>query len=98
MTLSDYVNMIEPLGEIEYNPELTRGIRKELGLTQTEFGIIIGTHISNIVRWESGSTSPKSDKLGQICALYAENGAKTIPVWKRGNEIISLNLTTRLSD
>ena len=97
MTILDYVDMIEPLEEIEYNPDLTRGIRRELGLNQHEFGTIIGVGLSDVWRWESGRTTPSSGNLGKICALYAENGAETIPVWKRGKEIISLNLATRLS-
>ena len=35
-----------------------KAIRKELGLTQIEFGARLGIHQSQVSRWESGSVDP----------------------------------------
>lgn len=94
----DYVYMIGPLSGVEYNPDLTREVRAYLGLNQHEFAVIIGTHPSVVARWESGKGAPNSSSLGRVFALYSKDGAKTVPVWRMGNTIISLNIESRLSD
>jgi len=57
----DFVAGISPLKQI----------RKALGLTQSEFAAVIGTHQGCVARWERGKTQA-SLTLKQIKALQRE--------------------------
>lgn len=39
-------------------PERIRGIRKRMGLTQTEFAKKVGVSYATVNRWERGHTKP----------------------------------------
>jgi putative transcriptional regulator len=40
------------------SPDKIKQLRKQLGLTQTQFAGKIGVHLQTISRWERGETAP----------------------------------------
>lgn len=48
-----------------------REIRKSLGLTQAEFGQLLGAHGMTVSRWELGSLSPTAYQQALLVAFRA---------------------------
>lgn len=87
-----YLEWLKSLEEIKYNNGLTRQLREELGISQTQFAAIINVPPSTLYRWEVGETTPNLNHLGRICAIYMSTGKSSLPLWKRGNEVILCNM------
>jgi len=51
------------------NPERVRGLRKKLGLSQRELGILAGVTTGAVVSWESGKFKPKGEKIAALVAM-----------------------------
>ena len=50
-----------------------RAFRKQLKISQTELGNILGVPQSTVGRWETGSTFPNAKHIGLMCDLgYAQ--------------------------
>ncbi len=49
--------------------ERIRGLRKKLGISQREMGIITGASLTAVVSWESGKFKPRGDKKAALVAL-----------------------------
>ena len=51
------------------SPDRIRGLRKKLGISMRELGILAGTSLSTVLSWETGKFRPKADKKAFIVAL-----------------------------
>ena len=50
-------------------PERIRGLRKKLGLSQREMGILSGASLGAVLSWERGKFKPRGDKKAALVAL-----------------------------
>ena len=50
-------------------PERIRGLRKKLGLSQRELGILTGVTIGAVASWEKGKFKPKGDNKAALVAI-----------------------------
>jgi DNA-binding transcriptional regulator YiaG len=50
-------------------PDRIRGLRKKLGISMREFGVLTGTSLSAILSWEKGKFRPRGDKKAALVAL-----------------------------
>lgn len=53
------------MSRVEVASRISR-VRKSLGLTQAEFGQLLGAHLVTISRWESGHGEPSSYQLALL--------------------------------
>ena len=60
---------IEEVKASRLTPERVRGLRKKLGLSQRELGILTGVTTGAVVSWESGKFKPKGEKKAALVAL-----------------------------
>lgn len=60
-----------------------RAIRRKLGLSQTEFGELIGAHFVTVSRWETGQLPIRSTVAKLAKLLAANRGSKPRPVARR---------------
>jgi DNA-binding transcriptional regulator YiaG len=51
------------------SPERISGLRKKLGISQRELGILIGASLGTVAMWEKGKFKPKADKKAALVAL-----------------------------
>lgn len=51
------------------SPQRIRGLRRKLGLSQRELGILTGTSLGAILSWEKGKFKPRGDKKTALVAL-----------------------------
>jgi transcriptional regulator with XRE-family HTH domain len=60
---------------MQYNniSERLKQLRKELGLSQTDFGKKIGKNYHSVMRWELGKVLPPSNVLEYICDCFDVN-------------------------
>ena len=50
-------------------PERIRGLRKKLGISMRELGVLTGSSLSSILSWEKGKFKPRGDKKGALVGL-----------------------------
>ena len=50
-------------------PERIRGLRRKLGISMRELGIITGTTIGAVLSWEKGKFKPRGDNKAVLVAL-----------------------------
>jgi len=50
-------------------PDRIRGLRKKLGISMRELGILTGSSLGAILSWEKGKFKPKADKKAALVAL-----------------------------
>jgi DNA-binding transcriptional regulator YiaG len=50
-------------------PERIQGLRKKLGISQRELGILIGASLGTVAMWEKGKFKPKPDKKAALVAV-----------------------------
>ena len=50
-------------------PERIRGLRKKLGISQRELGILAGVTVGAVASWENGKFKPKGEKKAALVAL-----------------------------
>jgi DNA-binding transcriptional regulator YiaG len=50
-------------------PERIAGLRKKLGISQREMGVLVGATIGAVASWERGKFKPQGDKKATLVAL-----------------------------
>ena len=50
-------------------PERIRGLRKKLGISMRELGVLVGATIGAVASWERGKFKPQGDKKAALVAL-----------------------------
>ena len=50
-------------------PERIRGLRKKLGISMRELGVLTGSSVGAILSWEKGKFKPKGEKKAALVAL-----------------------------
>lgn len=50
-------------------PERIQGLRKKLGISQRELGVLIGASLGTVAMWEKGKFKPKADKKAALVAV-----------------------------
>ena len=50
-------------------PNRIRGLRKKLGISMRELGILTGSSLSAVLSWEKGKFKPRGDKKAALVAL-----------------------------
>jgi DNA-binding transcriptional regulator YiaG len=50
-------------------PDRIRGLRKKLGISQRELGVLVGATIGAVASWEKGKFKPKGEKKAALVAL-----------------------------
>jgi len=50
-------------------PERIRGLRKKLGISMRELGILTGSSLGAVLSWEKGKFKPRGDKKAALVAL-----------------------------
>jgi DNA-binding transcriptional regulator YiaG len=50
-------------------PERIRSLRKKLGISQRELGVMVGATIGAVASWEKGKFKPKGEKKAALVAL-----------------------------
>ena len=50
-------------------PERIRGLRKKLGISMRELGVLTGTSLGAILSWEKGKFKPRGEKKAALVAL-----------------------------
>ena len=50
-------------------PDRIRGLRKKLGISMRELGVLTGTSLSAVLSWEKGRFNPKGEKKVALVAL-----------------------------
>ena len=50
-------------------PDRIRGLRKKLGISMRELGILTGSSVGAILSWEKGKFRPRGDKKAALVAL-----------------------------
>jgi DNA-binding transcriptional regulator YiaG len=50
-------------------PARIRGLRKKLGISMRELGVLTGSSLSSILSWEKGKFRPRGDKKAALVAL-----------------------------
>ncbi len=50
-------------------PERVTGLRKKLGISQRELGILVGATIGAVASWEKGKFKPQREKKAALVAL-----------------------------
>jgi DNA-binding transcriptional regulator YiaG len=50
-------------------PERIRGLRKKLGLSQRELGVLVGATLGAVASWEKGKFKPRGEKKAALVAL-----------------------------
>jgi DNA-binding transcriptional regulator YiaG len=59
----------EELKKSRLSPRLIQTIRKRLGVSQRELGILCGVTVGAVQSWESGKFKPKDEKRKTLVAL-----------------------------
>jgi len=50
-------------------PDRIRGLRKKLGISMRELGVLTGTSLGAVLSWEKGKFKPKGEKKAALVAL-----------------------------
>ena len=52
-----------------FTPERIRGLRKKLGLSQRELGVLVGATLGAVASWEKGKFRPRGEKKAALVGL-----------------------------
>ena len=52
-----------------FTPERIGGLRKKLGLSQRELGVLVGASLGAVASWEKGKFKPQGEKKAALVAL-----------------------------
>ena len=52
-----------------FTPERIRGLRKKLGISQRELGVLVGATNGAVLSWEKGKFKPQGEKKAALVAL-----------------------------
>ncbi len=50
-------------------PERIQGLRKKLGISQRELGVLVGASTGAVLSWEKGKFKPQGEKKAALVAL-----------------------------
>jgi DNA-binding transcriptional regulator YiaG len=50
-------------------PDRIRGLRKKLGISMRELGVLTGSSLSAVLSWEKGKFKPRGEKKAALVAL-----------------------------
>ena len=50
-------------------PDRIRGLRKKLGISMRELGVLTGSSLGSVLSWEKGKFKPRGDKKAALVAL-----------------------------
>jgi DNA-binding transcriptional regulator YiaG len=72
-------------------PERIRGLRKKLGISMRELGILTGTSLGAILSWEKGKFKPRGEKKAALVALrkVRKRDVKKMLAEKAGSKVKS---------
>lgn len=59
----------EEIKKSRFSPRLLQSLRKHLGITQKELGVLAGVTVGAVHQWETGRFRPKEKKKGVLVAL-----------------------------
>ena len=60
---------LEEVKASRLTPDRIRGLRKKLGISMRELGVLTGSSLSSILSWEKGKFKPRGDKKAALVAL-----------------------------
>ena len=60
--------------------ERIRARRQELNISQTELAKLVNVHANTIIRWESGSSLPKGQKVAALESVLQTSLASFVPL------------------
>jgi DNA-binding transcriptional regulator YiaG len=63
--------------QVEFSPREIRGIRKEMDLSQAEFGEKLGVSPGTVSNWETGTSQPRSGNVAEIKRLVEQEQSQT---------------------
>ncbi|MFA5033511.1 MAG: recombinase family protein [bacterium] len=66
----EYKTLRDPIGQIEISGEQIKQFRKEKGLTQKQFGEIMGVDKISVFCWEKGKYSPLKKHKGKLMQIF----------------------------
>lgn len=55
------------------SPRQIRSLRKKIGISQKELGVLVGVNRATVNLWESGKFKPKEEKAGRLAILARVN-------------------------
>ena len=72
-------------------PDRIRGLRKKLGISMRELGILTGTSLGAILSWEKGKFKPRGEKKAALVALrkVRKRDVKKMLAEKAGSKVKS---------
>ena len=59
----------EEVNASRLTPDRIRGLRKKLGISMRELGVLSGVGLSTVAMWEKGKFKPRGDKKAALVAL-----------------------------
>lgn len=68
----------EPATVSRYSAKNLAGLRKKLGLSAADFGLILGVSGASIYLWEQGKTRPRAGNMPAIAAVRAMSKASAL--------------------
>ena len=60
---------LEEVKASRFTPERIRGLRKKLGISQRELGVLVGATTGAVLSWEKGKFKPQGEKKAALVAL-----------------------------
>jgi DNA-binding transcriptional regulator YiaG len=72
-------------------PERIRGLRKKLGISMRELGVLTGSSVGTILSWEKGKFKPRGEKKAALVALrkVRKRDVKKMLAEKAGSKVKS---------
>ena len=70
-------------------PERIRGLRKKLGISMRELGVLTGSSLSAVLSWEKGKFKPRGEKKAALVALrkFRKRGIRKLLAEKAGSKV-----------
>ena len=70
-------------------PDRIRGLRKKLGISMRELGVLTGASLGAVLSWEKGKFKPRGDKKAALVALrkLRKRQAKKLLAEKAGTKV-----------
>jgi len=70
-------------------PDRIRGLRRKLGISMRELGVLTGSSVGAVLSWEKGKFKPRGDKKAALVALrrLRKRGVKKLLAEKAGGKV-----------
>ena len=70
-------------------PDRIRGLRRKLGISMRELGVLTGSSLSAVLSWEKGKFRPRGDKKAALVALrkLRKRGVRKLLAEKAGSKL-----------